>query len=565
MAGTGLGVPRWTLLAPCTISFRAIPACLPARHRDDAVRSALIVGSGPAAAGVALALEDVPDLEITVVDIGHQLEPERRAALNTLRELDPDDWDPTDVGAIVAQPVRAGMGSLPQKRAYGSDFPFRDAGQTSGITTIDDANGDVVSGAYGGFSNVWGAQIMPFAAAVTRAWPIRSLDDHYRAILAAIPYAAEDDDLARDFPILVTPRPLPPLSLRTTAVLERYRHHRSRLRRWGVTVGRARLAVDGRSCVSAGLCLTGCPYGLIYSASHTFDRLRASGRVRYRGGLLAVRLEEDDGTASVLARDIASGSMERLHADRVFVACGGIGSTRIVLGSLDAFETTVQMAESQQFVLPMVSARPTPDPRRDRGLTLNQFNMTLAEDDEAHDLAQLHFYTYNPAFAEALPGPLRWGAMTPLRVQLLRRLSVAIGYLPSWRSPRLALRASTSSGPDQLPDVSIGGGPVPDGGRRMLRRVLWRALRAAPLLDLYPVLPLLSISAPGKSYHFGSSFPHHATRSTFQSSDPVGRVGNWNRIHLVDAAVLPNIAATTFTLTVMANAHRIATEALALP
>lgn len=529
------------------------------------MRSALIVGSGPAAAGVALALEEVPDLEITVVDIGHQLEPPLRAAVDALRNLDPVAWDPADVGAIVAQPVSAGTRSLPQKRAYGSDFPFRDAGQASGITTIDGANRDVVSGAYGGFSNVWGAQIMPFAAAVTRRWPIRSLDDHYRAILAAIPYAAEDDDLAGHFPLLAPPRPLPPLSPRTMSVLKRYRRHRSRLQRWGVTVGRARLAIDGRACVRAGLCLTGCPYGLIYSASHTFDRLRASGRILYRGGLLAVRLEEDEAAASVLARDIASGSVERLRADRVFVACGGIGSTRLVLGSLDAFETTVEMAESQQFVLPMISTRPTPDPRENRELTLNQFNMTLTEDDDAHDLAQLHFYTYNPAFADALPGPLRWRALAATRIQLLRRLSVAIGYLPSWRSPQLALRATAPARPDQLPDITIGGGPMPDAGRRLLRRTLGLSLRAAPLLDLYPALPLLSISAPAKSYHFGSSFPHQATRSTFQSSDPVGRVGNWNRIHVVDAAVLPSVAATTFTLTVMANAHRIATEALALP
>jgi choline dehydrogenase-like flavoprotein len=37
----------------------------------------------------------------------------------------------------------------------------------------------------------------------------------------------------------------------------------------------------------------------------------------------------------------------------------------------------------------------------------------------------------------------------------------------------------------------------------------------------------------------------------------------WDRVHLVDGSVLPTIASTTFTLTVMANAHRIATEVLA--
>lgn len=528
------------------------------------MRSALIIGSGPAAAGVALALEAARGVEITVLDVGHQIEPRQRAAVEVLRHLDPDDWDAAQVAEVAGQPVHAGSRGLPQKRTFGSDFPFRDGGQLSGIVS-DTSNGDVVSGAYGGFSNVWGAQIMPFAESVTRPWPIRSLDAHYRAVLAEIPYAAEVDDLAIHFPLLAPPRPLPPLSPRTTAVLSRYRRHRTRLRGWGITIGRARLAVDGRSCVRAGLCLTGCPYGLIYSASHTFDRLRASGRIHYRSGLLAVRLEEDQASASVLVRDLATGLMDRVRAERVFVACGGIGSTRLALGSLDAFDTPVEMAESQQFVLPMLSARATPDPRHNREFTLNQFNMTIAEDNEAHDLAQLHFYTYNPAFAHALPGFLRWRVATAVRLQLLRRLSVAIGYLPSWRSPRLTLRATPPPAPDQLPGISIAGGALPKVGRKMLLRTLAQSVRAAPLLDLYPAIPLLSISGAAKSYHFGGSFPHRLTRSMFQSSDSLGRIGHWDRIHLTDAAVLPTIAATTFTLTVMANAHRIATEALWLP
>jgi choline dehydrogenase-like flavoprotein len=44
------------------------------------------------------------------------------------------------------------------------------------------------------------------------------------------------------------------------------------------------------------------------------------------------------------------------------------------------------------------------------------------------------------------------------------------------------------------------------------------------------------------------------------SSDILGRVGPWRNVHLVDASVFPTVAATTFTLTIMANAHRIATE-----
>jgi choline dehydrogenase-like flavoprotein len=84
------------------------------------------------------------------------------------------------------------------------------------------------------------------------------------------------------------------------------------------------------------------------------------------------------------------------------------------------------------------------------------------------------------------------------------------------------------------------------------------------MLDLYPLVPMLRLSAAGKSYHWGGSFPHAADRTNTHSSDRLGRVGSWERIHLVDASVFPTVPAMTFGLTVMANAHRIASESLEL-
>jgi hypothetical protein len=99
----------------------------------------------------------------------------------------------------------------------------------------------------------------------------------------------------------------------------------------------------------------------------------------------------------------------------------------------------------------------------------------------------------------------------------------------------------------------------------MLRTVLTRLGQSAPFLDLYPVLPMLRLAAGGKSYHFGGSFPHARNgMSAIFGTDRLGRVRSWQRIHLVDASVFPNIPAMTFTLTIMANAHRIASESLEL-
>src|SRR5207253_7167635 len=103
----------------------------------------------------------------------------------------------------------------------------------------------------------------------------------------------------------------------------------------------------------------------------------------------------------------------------------------------------------------------------------------------------------------------------------------------------------------------------PDPGP-LLRSMARSLVRFAPRLDLWPVLPRLKLSAPGKSYHWGGTFPHSASPSSSLETDRLGRLPRWRRIHLVDGAVMPSIASTSFTLTLMANAHRIASESLAL-
>jgi ferredoxin len=528
-------------------------------------RSVLVVGAGPAAVGAALAAVDIENVRVTVLDIGGRLEDVNEFARERLAASTPGTWMAEDVATVSRLPVESQVRGLPEKRSYGSDFPFRNLGQLDGVTAVGGANHAVISGAFGGFSNVWGAQVMPFSAATFRDWPfgLQEMAPHYSAVLRHIPFAATEDDLAQLFPLLAEAVPLPALSERGAAALERYARHRKVLNKRGVTLGAARLAMHAPDCVRCGLCLTGCPYGLIYSASHTLDRLRSEGRIAYVDQVLAVRIEEGVDGASVVAKDLRTGQLRRFEGDRVLVACGAIGTSRLVMGSLELFEAPVKVAESAQFTLPFLSLSPTGDPRDQSDFTLNQFNMILDLDGEGYDLSQLHFYTYSHAFLEALPAPLRAPWMRWPRGHALRRLSVALGYLPSWASPSFELRARRPTTRDALPNLAV------EAGRRsaftrnaMFREVLQRIVSSGRRLDLWPVLPALRFSAPGKSYHWGGTFPHADLPRGQFSSDRLGRVGPWRRVHLVDASVFPSVASTTFTLTVMANAHRIADAVL---
>ena len=194
-------------------------------QRTVYMTTALIIGSGAAAAGAALALSHRENLKITVIDIGLQLEADREQLVAALASSSPDDWDEHTVELISKQPVASRKsGGVPEKRVFGSDYPFRNVGQLSGLTSVKGANTSLISPAYGGFSNVWGSQIMPFTPAAFESWPVdpAAMRCHYEAILRQIPFAGEEDDLAARFPLMRPPAPLPSMAPRSLKVLKAY-------------------------------------------------------------------------------------------------------------------------------------------------------------------------------------------------------------------------------------------------------------------------------------------------------------------------------------------------------
>jgi choline dehydrogenase-like flavoprotein len=395
-------------------------------------------------------------------------------------------------------------------------------------------------------------------------WPIRrsDMEPHYREIARRIPYSGEADDLEESFPLMGPADTLPDVAYRTAVVLRRYERRRIAVRRHGVVAGRARLALSGSACRRCGLCMTGCPYQLIYSASQTFDELRARGRVSYRSGMRVYRVAEHaDGRVAVYATESGATEPQMFIADKVFIGAGAIGTTRIVANSLGLVERSVALAESAQFLTPFFSLKPVPRLTQAGEFTLNQFNLYVTFDGDGKDAALVHCYPYNDIILSALPALLARGPCRPITEFALRHLTVGLGYLPSWVSPAIDLRIDKPKDETALPAVWMSSRRN-SATRPMLNSVVRQLRHCGRALDLHPVPGQTRLSGTAKSYHFGGSFPMQKEPSGDFSCDVLGRPGGWRNVHLVDASVFPTVPATTFTFTVMANAHRIATDAL---
>src|SRR5262249_9693196 len=134
----------------------------------------------------------------------------------------------------------------------------------------------------------------------------------------------------------------------------------------GTFYGRARLAVrtasdtNGPGCCSCGICFAGCPWDAIYSTAPRVRALAASGRIEYWQGQAVVDIAEPDHGVIVTLASTSDGRRRQERFAAIFVGGGPINSTRLILASRRMFDRTIELKESQKFVLPMLRTTDAP-------------------------------------------------------------------------------------------------------------------------------------------------------------------------------------------------------------
>lgn len=520
-----------------------------------------MIGSGPAGLAAAQALVDA-GRSVVILDAGEEIEPGQMEVFDTLASSEPARWSPALVRrARGSFPV--GVRHVPLKPAYGSLFPYANDDPDLPISC---RNAETLpSLARGGLSNSWGASVLPYRQRDIEDWPISldELEPHYRAVLRFMPIVAEHDELAQTLPLYTDSPGKLRRSDQAEALLTRMRRHSSALAAAGFSVGASRLAVVAsqqhpRRCRHCGLCLYGCPYGSIYNAAHTLGELVRDRNVEYRGGVYVDRVTEADGAVTIdFHQRRAPAQRAQLSATRVFVACGAISSTRLMLDSIGSDRSTCRMQDSQYFMLPMLTARAASVSTATQGNTLAQIFMELDDVRISRHQIHLQVYGYNDLMLAALTRrlPLAVDGLERALRPLLGRLVALQGYMHSTESPGLTLRREASGmrivGDDEAPSAA------------RVRRVIRHLVTNRAHLGMVPIPRLAQIGRPGKSNHVGGSMPMRP-RPSGMETDTLGRLAAWRRVHIVDASILPSIPATTVTVSVMANAHRIATAAARL-
>jgi hypothetical protein len=168
----------------------------------------------------------------------------------------------------------------------------------------------------------------------------------------------------------------------------------------------------------------------------------------------------------------------------------------------------------------------------------------------------LQFYGYNQLYLRLLRQRAGWISLpcAPALRALVARLFVVFGYLHSSDSSSLIFTLRRGRHPQLLVE-----GRANPRARRISRQIAKELFHNRGIMRAIPIVTQLRFELPGGGYHSGGIFPMRKIADPLHT-DRWGSMTSLRGVHIIDASILPEVPSGTMAFTVMANAHRIASE-----
>lgn len=517
--------------------------------------SVVIVGAGPAGVSAAWALceRGVP---VTLLDAGtasSRLPPE--GDYLGLRVADREQWR-WQLGESFSSFDAPGQAS-PKLRVPGLNPLFQDYAEANRLRPDP---GFLLVGALaaGGLSNAWGCGVACFDDAELGPLALErtAMRDSYARVAQRTGLSgAGPDALQPYFGLDAWAGPALPLDPLHARLWQR----RERLNDADFRLGRARVAVldadrAGRgACDLSGTCLWGCARRATWSATYELDALQRQPGFRYLPDVRVQQLRPAGDAGWAIEAMTAAGTTRMFSARRVLLAAGTVASTRLVLAALPDPPMQVRLWSNPMaaflLLLPTMLGKPQ---QRAFGLAQLSFVLDRVHGNEAA-MGNL-FSTAGLPVSEFLAHlPISRRAGLPLLRSLLPATVVGNAFLPGSLSAHTAgldadgglwIRGSTAT---QLPAALAS-----------TRRRLANGFRK---MGAWMLRGSFVPGAEGADVHYASTLPL-GDRPAAHECHLDGQVAGLPGVYVVDGASLPALPAKAHTLTIMANADRVA---MALP
>lgn len=459
-----------------------------------------VIGSSSSAIAASFALVN-RGLDVTMLDVG--IEPK----IDSIKPIKKDD---------------------PIKLARGSDYPYAEVRKNFKI--IESKNVSCLpSFAQGGLTNVWGAFCENYSQENLKDWPINlaDLQIHNQAI-------AE----------ILKPTNTYQSSSQAQYLFSKWQKNSARLNKNGFSFSKPNLATNFTRCIYCGECQRGCPDDLIFSSRHQISKLKTYKNFKYLSDCVVNKIKESSNKVEISAYRLSDKSTLNFEATQVFVGCGPIISTKLIADALGLQYQKIVLKDSSHFLIPCVMTKRIDGASTEKLHSLTQISAKLQNSKISTKPINLQLYSFMDHYLDAL------GLLKNFKF-LSERLIAIQGHLDSSDSNLFSFELID----DQIHLTELAN----PNTKKIVKKTADFLAKNFFDLGIFPLLPMVSISKIGRSFHYGGSFPMSSKNQKF-ASDIYGKPNGLERIHLIDASIFPSIAAGSITPTIMANAHRIASQ-----
>jgi len=420
--------------------------------------------------------------------------------------------------------------------------------------------------ALGGLAAGWGLMCAVYSPEeLERAsLPAAAMRGAYQTIGDRIGISGSDADDAAPYTVRQLGGIQPPLPIDPTAAyLEgRYRRRRARVNARGYVLGRPAMALltqpkADRSPSALRDMDFYCDDGAAWRPAWTIAQLQRHANFAYAGNVFVTHFAEGEDVVTVAALDVRDRSRVQYAARRVVLAAGVLGSARIVLRSLQSALRLPLLCNDYTYV-PCVVA-----PRLGRSMP-----------ERTHSLTQLVL------FNERAAGDVAVGTIFSYRSLLLFRLlrEMPLGVRDARSLMQYLLSGFIVAGFDHPQERSDGkhlwiepDAASPTADRLAIDYALTQAERQdhhqretefAGILASIGAWPIRRVHPPlGSSIHYAGTLPFAGDERPLTLA-PNGRLHGTRSVFVADASGFTFLPAKPVTLSLMANAHRVAGHAL---
>lgn len=512
----------------------------------------VIVGAGASAAGAALGLKNQ---NVLVLDVGKRSLHHDSLCGNL---FDLKKTDPLIAEKILGRKFES-LNNIsypylnPKLKAPLNRYITDGAAALSPIKQI---NCDVsFSMAFGGMANAWGAGVYRFLDFELSQFPIgyNDLEPSYNFLTKHIGINGKSDDLDAYLGCTADLQLPAPFSRITKKLYDRYQRNKKRFFEQDAKIGHLRQAIltedlgKRKKLDFSNLEFYRPMISSIYNPAFSLQDLIDKGEISYRALILVERFEEStQGPVKVIGKDLNTGNREEFLAQKVILAAGPFNTSKIVLQSYNDFETKLPIQENAISYIPLFDPFSVGDPIEKHTVPAS-LGLVYGES------------TKNPTWVSiyGLSGPLRSEFIMDFPFSIRSNL-LAAKYCPSAMMIAQVFYPGVNSQENwiQLNDEGSLTIRFGDFQRGQVERKL---LKLFAKLGFYGHHSLCKFPAPGNSFHYACTLPMKARPGPYETNRN-GLLFGTKNIYIGDSSNFSYLPAKNLTFSMMANAHRIASQ-----